>query len=112
MSAEPVEPPRTRSFRDASPREIRAALIPEEQVDFDVTWHAAMTEAAQTLDLSEVFSTLDTWRAHAEITTDLGHAGYRRWLARVENIARTGVTPPGTVPLDDVKALLEERMAP
>lgn len=47
MSAEPVEPPRTRSFRDASPREIRAALIPEEQVDFDVTWQAAMTEAAE-----------------------------------------------------------------
>jgi hypothetical protein len=110
MSAEAVEPPRPRNFRDASPREIRAALIPEEQNEFDITWRAALATAAETLDLSEVHSTLDSWRTHAEITEDLGHHGYRQWLARAERIARTGELPPGTVPLDDVKALLRERL--
>jgi hypothetical protein len=110
MSAEPLEPPRRRSFTDASPREIRAALIPEEQVEFDITWRAALTTAEESLDLTEVYSTLDTWRIHAEITEDLGHRSYRELLARAERIARTEERPPGTVPLADVKALLRERL--
>jgi hypothetical protein len=110
MSAEAVEPPRQRSFKDASPREIRAALIPEEQADFDQTWRTAMTEAAETLDLTNVFRTLDSWRTHAEITSELGHHGYRQWLTRAERIAETGERPPGTASLDDVKALLRERL--
>jgi hypothetical protein len=48
MSAEMIEPPRRRVFKDASPREIRAALIPEEQADFDLTWRAAIEKAAET----------------------------------------------------------------
>jgi hypothetical protein len=110
MAADAVEPPRARNFTDASPKEIRAALIPEEQAEFDASWRTAMTEAAETQDLSGVFGALASWRVHAEITQDLGHEGYRRWLARAERIARTGELPPDTVPLEDVQALIRERL--
>jgi|SRR6476469_354691 len=110
MTADAVEPPPRRSFRDASPKQIRAALIPEEQGEFDASWQNAMSEAAKAQDLGGVFSTLATWRVHAEITQDLGHEGYRQWLARAERINRTGELPPGTVPLADVQALIRERL--
>jgi hypothetical protein len=110
MSAEAVEPPEPRTFENASPREIRAALIPEEQADFDITWRAAVAEAAETMDLDGVFAVLDSWRAHAMITDELGHAGYRRWLAQTERIAQTGEPLANTLPLADVKALLRERL--
>jgi Family of unknown function (DUF6247) len=43
-----------RSFADASPAEVRAALIPEEAAEFDQQWREAMSRATETLDLSEV----------------------------------------------------------
>lgn len=63
-----MEPPGARSFKDASPWEIRAALIPEEQPDFDRQWRKAMAEAADSLDLADVFRVLDSWRRHAMAT--------------------------------------------
>lgn len=106
MSAEAIEPPNARNFRDASPREIRVALIPEEQRDFDASWRSALTEAAETLDLGEVFRTLDSWRTHAVLTDELGHHGYREWLADVERRAQTGERPAGSVPWNHLKAEL------
>ena len=106
MSAEPIEPPRQRSFRDASPREIRAALIPEEQREFDTSWRTALAEAGETLDLDEVFRTLDTWRTHAALTYELGHRGYREWLTSLEQRARTGERPAGSMPWSQLKAEL------
>jgi len=43
----------------ASPREIRAGLLPEEAPAFDRAWRAALTEAADTLDMTRVFDTLN-----------------------------------------------------
>jgi hypothetical protein len=51
-----------RYFADASPAEVRAALIPEEAAEFDQRWRAVMARATETLDLSEVLETLDSWR--------------------------------------------------
>ncbi|MPZ80683.1 MAG: hypothetical protein GEV28_09920 [Actinophytocola sp.] len=106
MSGEPVESPRRRDFKDASPREIRAALVPEERPDFDRQWRAAMDKATETLDLGEVVKTLDNWRTHAMITDELGKDGYRRWLAKVEHRSRTGDRPPGSVPWSQLKVEL------
>ncbi|GAB1508943.1 DUF6247 family protein [Actinophytocola sp. KF-1] len=111
MSAQPVEPPRATSFKDASPLEIRAALIPEEQPDFDRQWRKAMIEAADSLDLADVHRVLDSWRRRAMITTHLGPHGYRRMLARAEDILRTGEPPADSVSLDEIKELIAERLA-
>src|SRR5689334_5403020 len=94
MSAEPIEPSPPRSFRDASPREVRAALVPEEQADFDQQWRTAMIEATESLDLADVSRILDSWRRRAAITTHLGHHSYRQMLARAERTLRTGESDP------------------
>lgn len=111
MSAEAVEPPEPRTFKDASPREVRAALVPEEQPDFDHQWHKAMAEADETLELADMFRVLDSWRRRAMITTHLGHNGYRRMLARAEERLRTGKAPADSVPLDEIKELIAERLS-
>jgi hypothetical protein len=110
MAAEAVEPPRARSFKDASPREVRAALVPEEQPDFDQQWRKALADAADSLELTEVTKVLDSWQRRATITTHLGHDGYRRMLARAERILRTGEPEPGSVPLEEIKELIAERL--
>jgi hypothetical protein len=109
MAAEAVEPLRKRNFRDASPREVRAALVPEEP-DFDHQRRKAVTETADSLDLTDLFNTLDSWRRRATITTHLGHDGYRRMLTRAERILRTGEPEPDSVPLEEIKELIAERL--
>ncbi|MGH8966687.1 MAG: DUF6247 family protein, partial [Actinomycetes bacterium] len=47
---------------DASPAQVRAALIPEEAAEFDQQWREVMARATETLDLSEVLATLESWR--------------------------------------------------
>jgi hypothetical protein len=106
MSAAAVEHAQPRNFRDASPREIRAALVPEERAQFDSQWRATMADAAETFDLTEVFETLQFWRHRATLIEGYGHNGYRRWLAEIEQRARTGESPPGSVPWSQLKAEL------
>jgi hypothetical protein len=105
-----AEQPRATNFSDASPQEVRAALVPEEQPDFDRQWRNALSNAAESLDLTDVHKTLDSWRRRAWITSHLGPDGYRRMLARAERILRTGEPEPGSVPLEDIKALIAERL--
>ena len=47
------------SFADATPAEIRAALIPEEAAEFDQQWREVM---------AAVLATLDSWRGVARLT--------------------------------------------
>jgi hypothetical protein len=84
---------RARSFVDASPADVRAALIPEEAAEFDREWRAVMSRAIDTLDLSEVLETLASWRRVARLTVAAGpeahRAMYRRAAGRLtgEDIA-------------------------
>jgi len=97
-------------FEDASPARVRAALIPEDVAEFDRQWREAMAAATETLDLTAVHQTLESWRRIAWLTTANGPDGYRRILVRAEQTLRTGELPPGSVPLDQVKALIAERL--
>jgi Family of unknown function (DUF6247) len=99
---DPPKPP----FADASPAEVRAALIPEEAAEFDLRWRAVLAEAAETFDLTNIFKTLDHWRQIAWMTTSHGPEAHRRMLAKAAEILRTGELPPGTVPWSQVKAEL------
>ncbi len=97
-------------FADASPAQVRSALIPEDVAEFDRQWRTVMAKATETLDLVDVLRTLESWRRVAWLTTASGPDGYRRMLARAEHSLRTGELPPGTVPLDQVKALIAQRL--
>src|SRR5581483_4202693 len=81
-AAHPPEPGSGRPpFADASPARVRAALIPEDVVEFDRQWRAVMAAATESLDLSEVHRTLESWRRVAWLTSARGHDGYRQLLA-------------------------------
>ncbi|WP_063628948.1 DUF6247 family protein [Amycolatopsis taiwanensis] len=85
--------------------EVRAALIPEEAVEFERDWRAALARAGETLDLSEVLETLESWRLVAQLTAATGaeahRAMYRRAAARL-----AGEDIPADEPLARTKARL------
>jgi hypothetical protein len=93
------------SFAEASPAEIRAALIPEEAAEFVREWRVVMVKATETLELSEVLQTLESWRRVARLTAASGAEAhrnmYRRAAARL-----TGVDIPADEPLPRTKARL------
>lgn len=97
-----VKPP----FADASPAQVRAALIPEDHPEFDRQWREALAVAADMLSLDEVHETLESWRRVAWLVTAHGPEGYRRMMATAEQTLRTGQSPPGSVPWEQVKARL------
>jgi hypothetical protein len=110
-AAVPSEPTSGRPpFADASPTQVRAALVPEDVVEFDRQWCEAMATATESLDLSGVHRALESWRRIAWLTSAHGHDGYRQLLARVEERGRTGARELGSVSLDRVKALIAERL--
>ncbi|WNV86647.1 DUF6247 family protein [Umezawaea sp. Da 62-37] len=93
------------SFADASPAQVRAALIPEEAAEFDVAWREVMATATETLDLTEVFATLESWRRVARLTAAAGAQAHRAMYHRAAS-ALTGRPVPADEPLPELKARL------
>jgi ribosomal protein L12E/L44/L45/RPP1/RPP2 len=84
---------------------VRAALIPEEAAEFEREWRAVLAKAAETLDLSEVLETLESWRLVAQLTAAAGPAAHRAMYHRAA--ARlTGRSVPADEPLARTKARL------
>ena len=81
-------------------------MIPEDVVAFDRQWRAVMAAATESLDLSEVHRTLESWRRVAWLTSVRGDDGYRRLLADAERRSRTGERAPGAVSWEDLRAQL------
>lgn len=69
-----------------------------------------MAAATESLDLSGVRRTLESWRRVAWLTAARGHEGYRRLLAEAERRTRTGERAPGSVSLEQVKELIADRL--
>ncbi|GAB3902213.1 hypothetical protein GCM10029964_092240 [Kibdelosporangium lantanae] len=93
------------TFADATPAQIRAALIPEEAAEFDVQWRAVMARATETMDLSEVLATLNSWRRVARQTSAVGAAAHRAMYHRAA-AKLAGHEIPANEPLPQVKARL------
>jgi hypothetical protein len=70
-----------------------------------------MAAATETLDLTVVHRTLESWRRVAWLTAANGPDGYRRMLARAEHTLATGESSPHSVPLDEVKSLIAQRLS-
>ena len=94
-----------RSCADASPAEVRAALIPEEAAEFDQQWREVMARATETLDLSEVLETLESWRRVARLTAAAG-ANAHRAMYRQAAAKLTGDDTLEDEPLARTKARL------
>lgn len=81
-AAGPPPEPHRPLFVDASPAQVRAALIPEEATEFDHQWREVMARATDTLDLTEVLEVLESWRRVAWLTTANGPDAHRRMYRR------------------------------
>lgn len=97
--------PAPRPFADATPAQVRAALISEEAVEFDRQWRAAMAAATESLDLTGVLALLESWRKIAWLTASAGPEAHRRMYRRAAS-SLTGREVPADEPLRDTKARL------
>ena len=85
----------------ASPRAIRASLLPTDRTTFDAAYETALAESRESLDLTELFKMLEHWRRVAVLQSD--PEGYRRVVRRVAK-ALTGEEIPADEPLDVTRA--------
>ncbi len=91
------------------PVAIRACLTPDVAAEFDREWEIVLERAKQTKDLAGVHDLLNKWRhlAYAELKE---RGSYYRLLATAAHTLATGTAPPGSVPGEDMKALIRQRL--
>lgn len=85
----------------AAPHDIRAALLPEDRSRFDEAYATALEAARESLDLSELFRTLEQWRRTALLQRDPGN--YGRVVRRAAELL-TGESLPDDEPLVESRA--------
>jgi hypothetical protein len=85
----------------ASPHAIRSALLPEDRAEFDQAYEQALTVARRSLDLTELFETLERWRRVALLQSD--REGFRRVARKVATLV-TGEETPVDEPLAVTRA--------
>jgi hypothetical protein len=77
----------------AAPAAIRAALLPADQVGFDAGYAAALAAARESLDLGELFRTLEQWRRLAVLQGD--PEGFAAMVRRVAETVSGEPVPDG-----------------
>jgi hypothetical protein len=85
----------------ASPAAIRAALLPTDQGAFDAAYAAALAASRESLDLGELFQTLEHWRRLALLQRD--PEDFARMVRRVAETLSGEPVPDGE-PLELTRA--------
>jgi hypothetical protein len=85
----------------ASPHDIRLALLPDDRAEFDAAYERALGQARASLDLTELFKTLERWRRAALIQHD--PQDFRRVVRRAAELL-TGEAVPADEPLAVTRA--------
>lgn len=99
-------------FADASLAELREAILPEEQGDFDASLREALDAVAETLSLNPLEECLTHWRRLAWAQNADGHDAWRRVLARADyTLATGGDWPPQDASTEEIRTLLAQRRA-
>jgi hypothetical protein len=100
-------------FADASPAELREAILPEGRDAFDAEYACALEVARDTLRLDELDRFLTRWRRVAWLQTGMGPQRWRTMLTTAAHINSTGQVPPGTVTYsaDEVREQIHRRLA-
>lgn len=86
----------------ASPAAIRAGLLPEDRQRFDTAYETALVQAKSSLDLTELFRTLEHWRRLALLQSN--PVDYQRVVRRTAEALTGQPTPP-----DEPLAVTRER---
>ncbi len=94
----------------ADPVAIRACLTPDVAAVFDAEWEHVLDEAKQSKDLAGVRELLAPWRhfAYPELRAP---GAYFRVLAKAARIQATGKPAPGSVPGEEIRAVITARLA-
>ncbi len=85
----------------ATPAAIREALLPDDRKEFDAAYGRTLAVARQSLDLGELFRTLEHWRRVALLQRDPD--GYRTLVRRAAELL-TGEAVPEDEPLAVTRA--------
>lgn len=85
----------------AAPADIRAGLLVEDRAGFDAAYAEALEAARESLDLTELFETLEHWRRVAALQSD--RADFIR-MARQAAELLTGEPVPEDEPLAVTRA--------
>ena len=88
----------------AAPAAIRAAVLPEDRERFDVAFEEALAHARDSLDLTELFKTLEHWRRMALLQSN--PADFRRVVRRAAE-ALTGAEIPADERLEVTRARVD-----
>ena len=89
--SEQLTPLRHPLAKGARPEAIRAALLPDDQLEFDAALAAATDELNATLDLVPLFTMLDQWRRIAALQSDperFARVAHRAAALRCSRIVR------------------------
>ncbi|MBF6125106.1 DUF6247 family protein [Nocardia brasiliensis] len=81
----------------ASPQDIRSALLPTDRAEFDSAYEQALVAARKSLDLTELFRTLEHWRRTALLQSD--RESYRNVVRKAAELI-TGAAIPEDEPLE------------
>lgn len=98
-------------FADASPAQLREAILPEDVPEFDRHYQRALDVARTTLRLDELEKFLELWRRVAWSTNANGHDRWRAVLAEAQRRLAGGPPPPGMVPMEEMEARIQARLA-
>lgn len=93
----------------ADPEPIRACLPASLVPQFDREWEIVMDRAKRDRDLGPVHGMLGTWR-HLASAEQRDPGCHDRLLAQAQRGLNTGRAPEGSVPGDDIKALIGHRL--
>jgi Family of unknown function (DUF6247) len=85
----------------AAPHAIRTHLLPEDRSQFDADYAQALAAARESLDLADLFKTLEHWRRVALVQSD--PATFRRIARRAAELL-TGEPSPEDEPLAVTRA--------
>jgi hypothetical protein len=106
MAATAVQLP----YANASPAELREAILTEDVESFDEQFQAALDAAAQTRRLDKLEAFLEQWRRIARSANHRGHDHWREVLARADHTLRTGEVPPGAASEEEMADLIAARL--
>jgi Family of unknown function (DUF6247) len=106
MAATAVQIP----YADASPAELRDAILPEDVESFDEQFQAALDTAAHTRRLDKLEAFLEQWRRIARSANHRGHNHWRQVLARADHTLHTGDVPTGAASEEQMAELIAARL--
>lgn len=112
MSSEDPEPPRAGKqlpYADATPAELREAILPEEQAEFDAHLQRTKDAVVETFSFEPLWEFLEHWRIHARLANHRGHDHWRGVLDRARRIEAGERFP--TISGEEMKQRITQRLA-